>query len=120
MTRPEGTQAQCGGVCASEGLEKGRVGYNQNRYILIRIDSYMIHADTHSYMHFTALIQCMCHALARSLLQLGLHDAHTGSGRIAISTVALSLHALVPHFSYLTGDILGPVECSCICQYVHV
>jgi hypothetical protein len=110
MTRPDGSQAPCGGVCASEGLEKGRVGYNQNRYILILRDSCGIHADTYIYMHFTALIQCLCHALARSLLQLGLHDAHTGSGRIAIGTVALSLHALVPHFSNLTGDILGPVE----------
>ena len=61
-------------------------------------------------MHFTALIQCLCHSLARSLLQLGLHDAHTDSGRIAIITVALSLHALVPHVYYLTGDILGPAS----------
>ena len=73
-----------------------------------------IHADTCTR---TALIQCMCHALARSPLQLGVHDAEAGRARVAIRSVALSLHALVSLLRYLTRDILGPAECMYVSVY---
>jgi hypothetical protein len=77
----------------------------------------MIHADTSTR---TALIQCMCHALARRPLQLGCHDAEAGRGRVAIRSVSLSLHALVPQLRYLTADILRPAGCACMSQYLYV
>ena len=64
---------------AGEGLKKGRVCYIQYRYILILIDSYVIHADTHTYRHCTALrvIQSLC----------GHHDALARRGSLALMSM---------------------------------
>ena len=50
----------------------------------------------------TATIQVLRHALAGSIPQLSVHDAHASCGRVAICTIALPLHTLVQQFSYLT------------------
>ena len=73
--------------------------------------------NTYKYMHIlTIFVQCLAHALAGSFPQLSVHDAHASRGRVAIRTIALPLHTLVPLFGYLTRHVLEPVYSS-ICKY---
>ena len=80
----------------------------------------MIPMNTYKYMQIrTTFVQLLPHALAGSSPQLSVHDAHASRGRVAIRTIALPLHILVPQFGYLTRHVLEPV-CSSICQYMSV
>ena len=57
----------------------------------------------------TVFIQDLRHALAGGFPQLSIHDAHASRGRVAIRTIALSLHTLVPLLCNLTRHVLEPV-----------
>ncbi len=61
-------------------------------------------------------IQYLPHALAGGFPQFCVHDTHASRGGIAICTIALPLHTLVPQLVYLTRHVLEPVYSS-ICQY---
>ena len=56
----------------------------------------------------TASVQVLCHALAGRLPQLLIHDAETSSAWIAVCARALPLHTLMPQFSHLATNVLGP------------
>ena len=64
----------------------------------------------------TVFIQYLPHALAGGFPQFSVHDTHASRGGIAICTIALPLHTLVPQLGYLTRHVLEPVYSS-ICQY---
>ena len=49
----------------------------------------------------TVFIQYQPHALAGGFPQLSVHDTHASRGGIAICTIALPLHTLVPQLGYL-------------------
>lgn len=89
-------------------------------YVHIHAYTDMIPMNTYKYMHIrTMFVQFLPHALAGSSPQLSVHDAHASRGRVAIRTIALPLHILVPQFGYLTRHVLEPV-CSSIRQYMSV
>ena len=59
--------------------------------------------NTYKYMNIlTSIVKSLAHALSGSFPQLSDHDAHASRGRIAICTIALPLHTLVPQLGYLT------------------
>jgi hypothetical protein len=64
-------------------------------------------------------IQYLLHALAGGFPQFSVHDTHASRGGVAICTIALLLHTLVPQLGYLTRHVLEPVYSS-ICQYLSL